>query len=653
MLKNSKALRRLGAGVATVTIAGILPVVAASSAFANVLNQAVTFSNSQPTSGMSNTPAGSGSTATLTFTTTLGLSGTASPPDSITVAFPNDSKLPTTASSYTLNGGPFTGTVTGPGGAPIPSGSTTNTVTLVLPASGSQSTVNAGTQTLVINGFVAPTAVSGNQSGNVSTSRESGNRFTFTTTGTTSAPNSTVVAVNPSRVPASTSGIPVQILGSGFTASTVVTFTGNATGATVSFTPGQSGATFVSANEIDVVTGTTPPTTGTTGTSGNQFPADTYSVAAGGSSLPNALAAVANLSLVPTTPTRILANQSISPNSPFTLSVAPSVVVPQSATSVVLNVTETGGTVGNLRVYNADRSTAPNISTVNYQPGADVANSVVVPLSQAFNNAGRVTLQSFGSGANVFVDVTGYFFPTNGTPANNNSFDTTTTPAQRVFDSRFTGAPLAANGKQTITLPAGPANGLPVLNVTAIAPRGVGNLRVGTSTTTAPDTSTVNFIPGVDKANLTIQSGTSVTVYDFGSATDFAVDFLGYVVPAAGGNTPVAIANNRVVDTRFSSSGPLTPGNPQSFSGAGTNGFFANVTSIGPNGVGNIRAYPQTGTTVANTPTPGASTVNLIRGADVANFALIAVSPSPNNNNFILQTFGSTVNAAVDELGTF
>jgi len=625
MLKNSKALRRLGAGVATVTIAGILPVVAATAAFAAIATRNATINP---------TTSGASSLYNVFFTETNALTaGT----DTITIAFPSNgtTSLPPSPASYSVSngGGPSTqataATVTG------------TSVTLTTPVSTTANTETTVTITGAVNGST------GTYTGNVSTSKTTTPvNFQYTVTAANSgAP--TVTGVNPFQVPANTP-TPITITGTGF-----------ATGAT----PRSSVAadTFTNTTVVDANTIRTTITTPAGDNAVRNITVDASGgpVGAAGSSLKSNTA----LGLVPETPTRVLDTRAatqtgsisgpLQPGSPQQVVIAGAANVPTNATAVVLNVTETSGTVGNLRVYSADQSTAPGTSTVNYQSGQDVANGVIVPLGTG-TNVGRITLQTFGSSANVILDVVGYFQGAAGqtfTPAGGSG---TPNGGTRIADSRISGNPIAAGGSAVVTVPNAVAGQQVVVNVTAIGPTGIGNLRTGTgasatSAGSAPSTSTVNYIPGVDKANLavvTLGPGASIGLFSFGSSTNFAVDFLGTLAGTAGP------AQSRLLDTRNSASGPLVPGTPQSFgSVAGaTTVILGNLTSIQPTGVGNIRSYPETGTTAANTPVPNASSVNFIPRADVANFVVIPVGL---NGRFDLQAFGSTANAAVDLLGGF
>ncbi|GEM_PF-1082156 len=96
--------------------------------------------------------------------------------------------------------------------------------------------------------------------------------------------------------------------------------------------------------------------------------------------------------------------------STFTL---PSAAVPAGATSVVLNVTAIGPNgPGNLRVYPSGQSGVPYASTINYIPGRDIPNLVVVDLPDS--GPATVTLYSDmepGGTVHVAADVAGFVVP--------------------------------------------------------------------------------------------------------------------------------------------------------------------------------------------------------------------------------------------------
>ncbi len=97
---------------------------------------------------------------------------------------------------------------------------------------------------------------------------------------------------------------------------------------------------------------------------------------------------------------------------PYTFAL-PAAKVPAGATSVVLNVTAIDPSgYGNLRVYPSGLGDVPFASTLNYVPGRDIPNLVVVDLPD--DGSATVTLFSdmvAGGTVHVAADVAGYVVP--------------------------------------------------------------------------------------------------------------------------------------------------------------------------------------------------------------------------------------------------
>lgn len=228
--------------------------------------------------------------------------------------------------------------------------------------------------------------------------------------------------------------------------------------------------------------------------------------------------------------------------------------VPAGARAVVLTATAiTPPGAGNLRVYpdssGNGATPAPMTSVVNYQPGADVADLIVVSVPADR----RIDLASFGSPANAALDLSGYL--TSGyTPV----------APTRILDTRtgtggIDGAlqPAAAPGSPgPYLLAVGGSGPVPVtaaavvVTVTAVDPAGPGNLRIFpdgygyglSSGQPAPNVVTVNYVPGQASADLALVEVPADGYLDletFGSATDVTVDVVGYV-PTGAASVPAA-----------------------------------------------------------------------------------------------------------------
>lgn len=224
--------------------------------------------------------------------------------------------------------------------------------------------------------------------------------------------------------------------------------------------------------------------------------------------------------------------------------------MPEGATAAIVNVTMTGATtVGNLRVYPAGED-LPNASTVNFAPGREKANGTVVELSAdgelAFYSDSPVSAAT--SPVQVVIDVVGYV--TVGS-------DLAGSVPTRVVDTRAGDGhvgPIAGalSPRQVYSVGLAGQAGVPadasavVLNVTAVGPTSIGNLRVfpaadGTSTE-VPNASTINYVPGRDIPNMVVvalPANGEVGFYSDQPATGIVhlvVNVVGYV---GGGSGPL------------------------------------------------------------------------------------------------------------------
>ncbi|WP_199423606.1 CAP domain-containing protein [Actinotalea solisilvae] len=228
-------------------------------------------------------------------------------------------------------------------------------------------------------------------------------------------------------------------------------------------------------------------------------------------------------------PQRVEARTAVAPHEAVTIQVTGRAGVPAGATAVLLNVGAAGSTsAGNLRLYEAGTA-LPSTSTLNYPLAGDKSNAAVVQLS----DDGKLTYWSDTVPWNrpsVYLDVVGW-------TVDGSSF----VPVQpeRLVDHRST---FLTGGKRLeVTLPSGtmPAGATAaVLNVVAVAPGSWGNMRVFPYTTagaTPPPTSTLNYIPGEDVANMVVTgigSGNRVVVYTDQvpwAGTRVIVDVVGYM----------------------------------------------------------------------------------------------------------------------------
>ncbi len=351
---------------------------------------------------------------------------------------------------------------------------------------------------------------------------------------------------------------------------TVVTITGtDLAGATVAF--GTKAATSVVCVATSC-TATSPPGAGIV---------DVTVTTAGGTSATSAIDRFSYLSsggvFVPVAPTRVEDTRTVSggrlaPGGSVTVTV-PLTLVPSGSSAVAVNVTAVGPSgVGNLVAYPGG-SAKPATSTVNFDPGQDVATAAIIPLSA--QNTLTVTNNSATGSVDVIVDVDGYF-TTTANPSSGAGHYYPLAP-NRITDTRVgNGLPNAGHTltpASTLTVQVTGQGGVPSSGVTAA----VLNLTVTNSTATPsdylsvyaagatrPSVSNLNLPAGDTRANRVIVplSGSgAVSVYNNAGTADVIVDVAGYFTDQSGsptgGNLFTPTTPTRVLDTRISG-GPLS-----------------------------------------------------------------------------------------------
>ncbi len=370
--------------------------------------------------------------------------------------------------------------------------------------------------------------------------------------------------------------------------------------------------------------------------------------------------------LVTQAPARAVADWSVPAGQARCQQVAGTNGVPDEATGVIVNVTTVRPSgPGYVVVYPDTTGTGatqpPGGSTVNFEPGADVANSAFVALP----DNGTICWYTRGaSTAGVLVDVAGYTLPGSGI---------ITQASQRLLDTRATSPVGQVTGPvrphQVYTVDVAGQAGVPadaaavLVNVTVAEVATIGNLRVFPGGQPVPGTSVINYAPGRDKANATIVAlgpdGTISFWSDTAGTAQVILDVVGYV---QAGSAYTGITPQRILDTRPGTrtgpiTGPLAPRQVHSMPvrgtgpvPAGATAVVLNVTAIGPTANGNLRVYPDTDGT-GTTPPPGASSINYIPGRDIPNQVVVAL-PANGQINFYNDALGTgTVHLAVDVAG--
>jgi hypothetical protein len=359
------------------------------------------------------------------------------------------------------------------------------------------------------------------------------------------------------------------------------------------------------------------------------------------------------------TPRRLVDDRTVPPLTPRCVRVTGSaggVGMPEGATGAIINVTSVRPSgVGHVVVYpdssGSGATPLPSTgSTVNFEPGRDVANGTFVALPPN----GTVCYGTRGAAnAGVIIDITGYTLAGSGV---------TMRSPQRILDTRANGSPLASpvRARTVHTVDVAGAAQLPrsasavLLNVTVTGATAPGHLRVFPAGTPLPNASTVNYAPGRDKANGTIVAlspdGKVALYSDTSPASPIQVvlDVVGYV--EAGSFT--GITPRRLMDTRTASHigdvvGPVAPHDVISVKVAGRSGVpedaigvVLNVTAAGPTVNGNLRVYPDTAGTRRTAP-PVTSSVNYIPARDIPNLVIVALPPNGHVNFWSDQSSGS------------
>ena len=347
---------------------------------------------------------------------------------------------------------------------------------------------------------------------------------------------------------------------------------------------------------------------------------------------------------VAVTPARVLSNLTVSPDVVRCVQVAGQAGVPAEATGVFMNVTTVGPNgIGYVVVYpdtaGNGATKAPVASTVNFEPGADVANSAFVALPAD----GKVCYATKGaSNVGVLMDVAGYTLAGSGLTMQTSTRLLDTRPGA-VHVGTVTG-PVTPGQPHTVqvTGKAGvPAGATAVLvNVTVTGTAGNGNLRVFAAGQAVPGTSVLNFAPGKDKANAAIVALSDTGKLSFfsdtfaGTATNpvqVIIDVVGYV---EAGSAFTAITPSRALDTRSATqtgpfTGPLAPPTIYALDmtskvPAGATAVVLNVTAVGPTSGGNLRVYPDSDGT-RKTPAPLASSINYVPGRDIPNMVVVGL----------------------------
>ncbi len=309
--------------------------------------------------------------------------------------------------------------------------------------------------------------------------------------------------------------------------------------------------------------------------------------------------------------------------------------VPAGATAVVVNIAAVAADgVGFVTVHPCV-TPLPVASSLNFTTGVNIGNETVALLTAS----GEVCFHTSES-AHLVVDVTG-FVPEGSslapvvparfldTRANGTTFDGAAAGGVKPAAGEI--VRLAVAGRGSV-----PADATAVIvNVTAVAPEGVGYVTAYPCTTDVPVASSLNFVSGVNRGNELIASlddagGLCLFV---SAGAHLTADVVGYL-PTGSDLTPVGPA--RLLDTRASATtidggssgeGRQGPNGEYTLQVAGRGGVPAtatsavvNVTAVGPDGTGFVTVHP------CVDPRPGTSSLNYVAGVNGANEVLTRLS---------------------------
>ncbi len=234
--------------------------------------------------------------------------------------------------------------------------------------------------------------------------------------------------------------------------------------------------------------------------------------------------------------------KTLSPNTPLSVSIAGSGLLPLSATAAVINLTAIapeGG--GYLTAYPASSSTPPTASNVNFQKGELISNRAIVELS----STGEINLVS-NTTTNVLVDVSGYYSGSGASyiplsPARIADSRCSTSPsppycaAENIPSQNIGFTPLGAGSTENLTV-AG-IGSVPltatavVLNVTVATTTNGSYLTIWPSGSSKPTASDLNWTAGTTIPNLVVAevgANGQISIYNNAGSVEVIADIEGY-----------------------------------------------------------------------------------------------------------------------------
>ncbi|MBB2923417.1 IPT/TIG domain-containing protein [Cellulomonas cellasea] len=301
----------------------------------------------------------------------------------------------------------------------------------------------------------------------------------------------------------------------------------------------------------------------------------------------------------------------------------------------------------------------PNASTVNFLPGADVANVTVVPLYPDI----PICVAAPATPGVVIVDLLTAAARDDGRIDSGFPFRRIDTrPGSGIGDVQ--GA-LPAHVRVPGTIAGNSAQSRALLaNVTVSNAPAPGNLRVFPHGRPLPGTSVANYLPGADRATaavIVVDENQRADLFSSSPAargTDVIVDVYGELLLHESGFVPAA---ERVVDTRTGLGAPRAPlpgvrdgsflrlpvdslGAPRTAYGA-----ILSVIASNPTGPGHLRVHAEQ--TPGGSPPPLTSNLNYIPGVDSSNLVWVDLWEGGDVAFSSWQGVGSRTDLVVDVVG--
>ena len=343
--------------------------------------------------------------------------------------------------------------------------------------------------------------------------------------------------------------------------------------------------------------------------------------------------------------------------------------VPGSASSVVLNVTVTGGSTGGFLTLWPQGAARPTASSLNFLAGQTISNQVTVKVGEGGVNAGMVSVFNYLGSTDVVVDVNGFYDGSVG--------DGFVSQAPvRIVDSRAlpyrVGLLSTWSGGQTQVVAAtGGVSGVPVdadavvLNVTATGGSAANFLKIWPTGLAQPNVSSLNFAAGETIANaVTVKVGSGInagkiSIFNFAGVQNVIVDVAGYFKAGTGKAffplAPVRIVDSRPAPYRVGALGSWGPGVTQGVNATGVvsgvpvdaDSVVANLTATGGTAPSFLTMWP-TGQSV-----PNASSLNFLAGQTIPNAVTVKLGSAPYVGVISVLNYAGTTNAIIDIAGYY